>query len=272
MSLSVFAEMPTAHSQAKRSARALWILLALLATPAMALETGEAATIANEAATEADVAQRDYSRPQHPQDPWESFNRPVYRFNNFLDTWFLRPVASGYRKITPEVVDRSVTNFFRNVGDVVSLANAALQLKHRRAAQTASRLMFNTTFGVAGLFDVATGWGLPRQKEDFGQTLVFWGVPEGNYLMLPVLGPATVTDAIGAVPDGFINPVNMLGEPEVYFANFLEVVDQRADVIPGEHLIVGDEYIFIRNAYLQQRNYLINDGQVVNDPFLDDDF
>ena len=249
-------------------------LVLLAALPAYAVDGAEAVTIAEEAAVDADpnAPPRDYSKQAHPQDPWESFNRPIFAFNNFLDTWVLRPVASGYRTVTPEVIDRSVTNFFRNISDVVTLANSILQLEHRKVAETTSRLMFNTIFGVAGLFDVATGWGLPRQKEDFGQTLVRWGVPEGNYLMLPVLGPATVTDALGAVPDGFINPMNQIGEPGVYFATVLEVVDQRADVIPGEHLVVGDDYIFIRNAYLQQRNYLVNDGQVDSDPFLDDDF
>ncbi|GAA3964363.1 VacJ family lipoprotein [Allohahella marinimesophila] len=267
-------DMEGLFSLTGRSLLTPWLLLLLIAMPAQALESGEAATIAGEASvdSESDSNQRDYSRRLHPQDPWESFNRPIYRFNNFLDTYLLRPTAVGYRKVTPEVVDRSITNFFHNVGDVVTLANSVLQLKHRRAAETTTRLMFNTIFGVAGLFDVATGWGLPRRPEDFGQTLVYWGAPEGNYLMLPILGPATVTDAIGAVPDGLISPLNWLGEPDVYFANLVNVVDQRADVIPGEHLIVGDEYIFIRNAYLQQRNYLNNDGQVDSDPFLDDDF
>lgn len=214
----------------------------------------------------------DYERQEHEQDPWESFNRPIFRFNNFLDTWFLRPIAAGYRNVTPDAVDRSVSNVYNNIGDVVSLANSILQLKHKQAAVTASRLMFNSIFGLAGIFDVATDWGLPRQREDFGQTLVYWGVPEGNYLMLPFLGSATVTDAFGRIPDALIDPLNRLNEPGVYFATFGETVDQRAGVIPGEHLIVGDEYVFLRNAYLQQRNYLVNDGRVVSDPFLSDDF
>jgi len=206
------------------------------------------------------------------QDPWESFNRSIYAFNDFVDIWFLRPVASGYRTVTPDFVDRSVSNVFRNIGDVLSLANTILQLKHERAAETTTRIIFNTIFGLGGIFDVATKWGIPRQREDFGQTLVYWGAPEGNYLMLPLLGPATVTDALGYIPDGFINPVNRLESPELFYASGVEIVDQRADLIPGENLIVGDKYVFIRNAYLQQRRHVINDGKVQPDPFLNDDF
>lgn len=206
------------------------------------------------------------------QDPWESFNRSIFQFNDAVDRWALRPVASGYRTVTPDFVDKAVTNVFKNVGDIVSLANTILQLKPERAAATTTRIMFNTIFGLGGIFDVATQWGIPRQREDFGQTLVYWGVPEGNYLMLPLLGPATVTDAIGYIPDGYVNPLNHLGEPQVYILSGLEVVDQRAAVIPAENLIVGDRYTFIRNAYLQQRRLVINDGKVESDPFLNDDF
>lgn len=211
------------------------------------------------------------SAPQE-QDPWESFNRSIFTFNDAVDRWALRPVASGYRTVTPDFVDKAVTNVFRNVGDVVSLANTILQLKPERAAATTTRIMFNTIFGLGGIFDIATQWGIPRQREDFGQTLVHWGLPEGNYLMLPLLGPATITDALGMLPDGYINPLNHLDEPQVYLLSGLEIVDQRADVIPGESLIVGDRYTFLRNAYLQQRRFVINDGKVESDPFLNDDF
>lgn len=94
-------------------------------------------------------------------------------------------------------------------------------------------LFFNTIFGLGGIFDVETKWGTPRQREDFGQTLVYWGAPEGNYLMLPLLGPATATDALGYIPDGFINPVNRPESPELFYASGVEIVGQRVDLIPG---------------------------------------
>ncbi|WLQ16924.1 VacJ family lipoprotein [Hahella aquimaris] len=208
----------------------------------------------------------------HPQDPWESYNRKVFAFNEFLDDYFLRPVAKGYRAVTPEVVDRSITNFFGNLGDVVTLANNILQLKPRETAATASRIMFNSTWGVGGLFDVATAFDISVDKEDFGQTLSYWGVPQGNYLMLPFLGPGTITDTIGRIPDSYADPVGYLfPEPERYFASATRIVDKRADIIPAENLIQGDRYTFVRNAYLQQREFLINDGKV-EDPFTSDDF
>lgn len=208
----------------------------------------------------------------HPKDPWESFNRKVYAFNEVLDDYLLKPIAKGYRAVTPSVVDKSITNFFNNIGDVANLGNSVLQLKHRKAAVSTARIVFNTVFGIGGLFDVATAWDLPREDEDFGQTLNYWGVPEGNYLMLPFLGPATVTDAIGKVPDNFMDPLTYaVSAPESYAFTGTKLIDVRADLIPAENLIVGDEYTFVRNAYLQRREFVINDGEV-DDPFADDDF
>lgn len=206
------------------------------------------------------------------RDPWESFNRRVFVFNERLDEWFLRPVAVVYRDVMPGFADKAVTSFFRNLSDVPTLANQILQLKHREAAITSSRLMFNTTWGLLGLIDVATMMELEVQQEDFGQTLNFYGVPQGPYLMLPFFGPATVTEAIGDVADSQVSVFSRVGEPENYLAYGLRVVDIRADVIPAENLVVGDRYVFVRNAYLQARDFLINDGKVVDDPFLDDDF
>ncbi|OZG73499.1 hypothetical protein BTA51_10815 [Hahella sp. CCB-MM4] len=208
---------------------------------------------------------------EHPDDPWESFNRKVFSFNETLDQWIVKPVAKAYRFVTPGFVDRSVTNFFNNLSDVPNLANNILQLKGRESAITFSRLVYNTTFGIGGLFDIATEWDLPVQDEDFGQTLNYYGVPEGNYLVLPLFGPATVTDAIGRIPDSFVDPIGYIFEsPEVYIATGTKMVDKRADLIPGEHLLTGDKYTALRNIYLQRREYLINDGKV-EDSFLDDD-
>jgi len=208
---------------------------------------------------------------EHPDDPWESFNRQVYTFNITLDRWILKPAAQGYRYIIPGVVDKAMTNFFHNFADVPHLANTILQLKGRESAITISRIVFNTTWGIGGLIDIASAWDLPVQKEDFGQTLNYYGLPEGNYLMLPIFGPSTVSEAIGRIPDAFFEPVSFLfHSPENYVLPIAEVVDTRADLIPAEGLLTGDKYAVLRNLYLQHRDYLIYDGEV-EDSFLEDD-
>lgn len=206
-------------------------------------------------------------------DPWESWNRGVFEFNDFIDTWFLRPVAKGYRTITPHVVDESITNFFNNLSEAKNLVNSMLQLKGESAVVAAGRFTFNTTFGLAGLFDVADSFGLPERPEDFGQTLGYWGTDSGPYLMLPFLGPSSVRDFGGLTVDVTLTPStwDYIDSPEKYYMRGLQVVDQRADLIPAESFISGDRYNFVRNAYLQRREFLINDGKVTSDPFASDD-
>lgn len=208
----------------------------------------------------------------NPDDPWEPFNRKVYSFNNTLDYYFLKPVAKGYQRVTPDFLDTAITNVFNNLGDVVSLVNSILQFKFEDAVSTAGRITFNTTFGLGGLIDVSTGFGLPAKNEDFGQTLNYWGVPQGNYLVLPFLGPSTVSAAVGLVPDRMLDPANMVLEsPEKYYALGLNLVDIRADLLAAENLAQGDRYTFLRSVYLQRRNFLINDGKLEVDPFLDEE-
>ncbi|WP_144572440.1 MlaA family lipoprotein [Azomonas agilis] len=200
------------------------------------------------------------------QDPWENVNRAIFRFNDTLDTYALKPVAQGYQKITPELVQKGVTNFFNNIGDVANLANNLLQGKVQHAGVDTSRVLFNSTFGVLGVMDVATPMGLQRNNEDFGQTLGVWGVGSGSYVMLPFFGPSTVRDGIGLVPNAYMGPypyMNNMGVRNGMYA--LDVVDDRANLLAAEKLITGDRYVFIRNAYLQNREYLIKDGEVVDD-------
>ena len=140
------------------------------------------------------------------EDPWESFNRPVFRFNDVLDTYALKPLAQGYQKVTPQFVEDGVHNVFANIGDVGNLANNLLQGKLHNAGVDSGRLIFNTTFGLLGFIDVASRMGLQRNDEDFGQTLGVWGVNSGPYLVLPLLGPSTVRDATAKVPDSFLGP------------------------------------------------------------------
>lgn len=149
-------------------------------------------------------------------DPWESWNRRVYHFNYRFDEWVFLPVVRGYRYVTPSFVRTGVSNFFGNLGDVPNLLNSLLQFKGKRSMQTTGRLLVNTTIGIAGLWDPATRMGLPRQSEDFGQTLGFYGVPDGPYVMLPLLGPSNLRDTGGRVFD-FVaeNQINYLNVAEV---------------------------------------------------------
>jgi phospholipid-binding lipoprotein MlaA len=168
-------------------------------------------------------------------DPLESWNRRVYHFNYRFDQWVFLPIVDGYRYITPDLVQSGVSNFFSNLGDVPNLLNSALQFKGKRAMQTTARLLLNTTIGVAGLWDPATRMGLPKQREDFGQTLGFYGTPAGPYLMLPLLGPSNLRDTGGLVADfAASSQINLLNVAETSVQHpeitLLEVVDQRATV------------------------------------------
>lgn len=149
-------------------------------------------------------------------DPLETWNRGVYQFNYRLDQWVMLPTVRGYTYVTPELVRTGVSNFFSNLGDVPSLANSLLQLKGERAMRTTARLMFNTIIGIGGIWDPATAMGLPKEREDFGQTLGHYGVPDGAYLVLPVFGPSNLRDTSGLV-------VDTLGEQS---ANYLNVADE----------------------------------------------
>ncbi|MGO1460960.1 MAG: MlaA family lipoprotein [Marinobacter sp.] len=206
-------------------------------------------------------------------DPYEAWNRKVYTFNDTVDRWALRPVAKTYRTFMPDVADRAVTNFFNNLTEIRNFTNSILQLKGESAVVAAGRFTYNTVFGLGGLIDVATAFDLPERPEDFGQTLGYWGAGSGPYLMLPFLGPSSPRRLGGMGMDGFVLPSlwDEVDSPEVYYARGVQVVDQRADLIPAEGFISGDEYIFVRNAFMQRREFLINDGQVTRDPFASDD-
>ncbi|HSC83171.1 MAG TPA: VacJ family lipoprotein [Pseudomonas sp.] len=156
-------------------------------------------------------------------DPWESWNRRVYHFNYRFDEWVFLPVVDGYRYVTPRFVRSGVSNFFSNLGDVPNLLNSLLQLKGKRSMNTTARLLLNTTIGVAGLWDPATRMGLSRQSEDFGQTLGFYGVPDGPYVVLPLLGPANLRDTGGKVFD-------FVAEDQINFLNVAEVSSDHPEI------------------------------------------
>lgn len=199
-------------------------------------------------------------------DPWEAFNRPVFRFNDTLDTYALKPLAQGYQKVTPQFLEDGVHNVFGNIGDVGNLANNLLQGKVHDAGVDTGRLIFNTTFGVLGFFDVATEMGLQRSDEDFGQTLGAWGLGSGPYLVLPFLGPSSLRDAPAKIPDSYLGMYPYIDHvPTRNVTRGVNVVDARASLLSAEKMVSGDKYIFIRNAYLQNREFRVQDGEVVDD-------
>lgn len=210
------------------------------------------------------------------KDPWESFNRKVYAFNDTLDIYVLKPVATGYHNITPDFVEKGVSNFFGNIYEIRTITNDLLQGKFSQAGQDGTRFVINTTVGLFGVVDVAGHIDLSSNDEDFGQTLSVWGVPAGPYLMLPVLGPSTVTDAAGRVPE---MAMELFEEaPDVYFgqdnASVLMAggyaISKRADLLKVEGIVAGDRYTFIRDAYLQRREFQVSDG-AISDDLLNDD-
>lgn len=200
------------------------------------------------------------------EDPWEPVNRAIFTFNDTLDRWALKPLATGYRNLTPDVIEDSVHNVFRNLGEVSNLANNILQFKLHDAGVDTARFFFNTTFGVLGIFDVATKMGLQRNAEDFGQTLGAWGVKSGPYVVLPLLGPSTVRDTVALYPDSFTSQYRYINDVPARNSIFaLNVVDSRASLLIAERLIAGDKYRFVRNAFLQNREFKVLDGNVVDD-------
>ncbi len=248
-----------------RSTRLLWRSALLLLLGLNALLTG-CATVS------------------HPveSDPWEGFNRGVFGFNKTLDETLIKPIATGYQNLTPDLVDSGVTNFFSNLDDVVVIANQILQGKPREALSDFSRLVWNSTAGLLGFIDVATHLDLPKHTEDFGQTLGRWGYTPGPYLVLPILGPSTARDTVGLIPDWFLfDPVNYtdLSFKQRLALTAVKFIDIRADLLAASDIVdtaALDEYTFIRDAFLQRRQYLVYDGDPPEPEFdeelLEDEF
>lgn len=200
-----------------------------------------------------------------PRDPLEPLNRAVHSFNNdLLDRALLEPLAKGYNYITPQPVNRGVTNFFDNLRDVRSAINNLLQFKIGRAFSDVGRVAINTTVGILGLMDVASNMNLPSYKEDFGQTLGVWGFNSGPFIVLPLFGPSSGRDTVGLVGDWFTDPVNYINDdPWRYRLTGLRIVDTRADLLGASRVVdeaALDPYAFIRDAYLQRRESLVHDG------------
>lgn len=200
-----------------------------------------------------------------PRDPWERFNRSSYAFNDRLDRAIAKPVAKAYKKVTPRVVRTGISNFFSNLGSITTIVNDLLQGKFKDAGRDTGRFVMNSTVGIGGIFDPATDVGIGRGDEDFGQTLGKWGVKPGPYLMLPILGPSTVRDSIARIPDQFTDPVMYLEDDSTrYILNGVSFLDLRAGLLDLDAQIESsyDKYAFIRNAWLQRREFVVTDGNV----------
>lgn len=203
-------------------------------------------------------------------DPFEPVNRVVYKFNDTGDRYVLRPIAVGYRRGLPSQVQAGIHNFFSNLMYPVTVVNDLLQGKFRQAGQDGSRLLINSTVGLAGLFDPATRIGLAENDEDFGQTLGVWGVPEGPYLVLPLLGPRTTRHAVGTVADSPLTPFTGFTDRNGGTALALwgvYSVDKRSGLLDLDQQVYEsfDPYLFVRDAYLQHRRYKVRDGKVPDD-------
>jgi len=199
-------------------------------------------------------------------DPFIEMNRNIYSFNQDFDDILFKPVTQAYNAVMPDFAKIGVGNFFRNLDDINVVVNDLLQLKMGNAAHDSGRFVLNSTVGIVGLVDVATRFGLYKNNEDFGQTLGYWGVPSGPYLMLPIIGTSTLRDAIGLIPDYMLNPVFWVDDDEArFFLYALDNIDRRLFYMAAESMIDGDEYLFVRDAYLQRREYLVNDGAVMDE-------
>lgn len=199
-----------------------------------------------------------------PRDPYERFNRSMYEFNDAVDRHFFKPLARGYNAITPDPVNRGITNFFNNLEDVRSALNNLLQFKIGSAFSDLGRVAVNSTAGLLGLLDVASNINLPRHNEDFGQTLGVWGLGPGPYIVLPFFGPSSARDGVGVVVDWFTDPVVLIDDNWLRWGmRGLDIVDTRADLLYASRVFEQaalDPYAFLRDAYLQRRQDLVYDG------------
>jgi len=208
--------------------------------------------------------------PGTPNDPFEDFNRSVFSFNEAVDVAVLKPVATGYEKVVPQFVRTGVDNFFANLNDAWSAVNLVLQAKPLPGLETGMRFVFNSTFGIGGLIDIAGDVGMERRNEDFGQTLGRWGVGPGPYLVLPILGPSTVRDSASLVADFYVAPSSWFESSRAQWGvAILQLISTRARLLSATRTIDDialDKYLLIRDGYLVRRRNLVYDGNPPEEP------
>ena len=200
-------------------------------------------------------------------DRLENLNRTAFVFNEALDNIFLKPAAKTYKAAVPDPLEKGILNVFSNLNEITNVFNDLLQGKFAQAGNDSGRFLINTTVGVGGLFDVAQRAGLDKSEgEDFGQTLAVWGVGSGPYLMLPLVGPSTLRDAPSKFFDSFANPLGYMDHVSTRNSmRGLDLLAMRADLLALDDVISGDRYLFVRDVYLQRREYLTSDGAIEDD-------
>jgi phospholipid-binding lipoprotein MlaA len=199
------------------------------------------------------------------KDPYEGYNRAVYKFNDVADKAVIKPIAGAYKAVTPPPIKTGVSNFFGNIGTLITAINDLLQLKLSKAMTDLGRFAINTTVGIGGLIDVASMDGIPQNHEDFGQTLAVWGVGDGGFTVLPFFGPSTLRDTAGLVVDTYaFDPVSYINDVRARNqTRLVRGLDARANLLPASDLIDDaalDPYAFMRDAYMQHRKIEIEDG------------
>ena len=206
-------------------------------------------------------------------DPFQNINEKTHNLNQTLDLQVASPVARFYKRITPDFLEKGITNFTHNIEDLSIGINNILQGKFNEGLSDFSRFTLNTSIGLLGFIDIASNLGLTKHDEDFGQTLAVWGVPDGPYLVLPGLGPSTTRDTLAMIPDAFLTPLWLIDHDRTsYSLTAIDLIDTRARYLGLESVVIGDEYLFYRDAYLQSRNFEIKDGEVEDDFDDFDDF
>jgi len=197
------------------------------------------------------------------EDPWRTTNERVFRFNDFFDQLLVRPIASAYTIFVPRAGRQGIGNFFSNIDDINVFVNDLLQLKFDAALSDSGRFLINSTVGIIGILDVASGIGLQKNEEDFGQTLGRYGIGTGPYVVLPVFGASNLRDSFGLILDTLFNPIQYQDEVPLRLSLFLvEEIDTRSGLLALDELVSGNKYLFYREAYIQRREYLLNDGFV----------
>jgi phospholipid-binding lipoprotein MlaA len=209
---------------------------------------------------------------QANKDPLEAMNRGIYKFNDVTDTYAIKPVATAYKTVAPTPIRKGINNFFNNLGSITTVLNDLLQLKFANAFTDAGRFVINSTFGLAGFIDVASMDNIPNHREDFGQTLGYWGMKDSAYLVLPFLGPSTIRDTTGLVFDTVttdpITYTHNIGEIRLHNQlRTAQLIDRRTELLEAKDIVDNaslDPYAFTRDAYIQRRANLIADGAEAN--------
>jgi len=209
-------------------------------------------------------------------DPFETLNRGVFAFNEGFDKHIVKPVAQAYDAVLHDDLKAIVTRVFTNLSMPTVVINDLLQGKLQQTGQDTARFVINSTLGFAGMFDAAVDFGLPANEEDFGQTLGVWGVADGPYLVLPIIGPKNMRDGLGWVVDQFTYPLNYIDDKTVLWGGYVvDVVDRRANFLPSDKVLEqaagDDKYLFVREAYRQRRRNLIYDGNPPKEEFVFDE-